>query len=59
MNTILVAVMLQIPAVDTNAPEIVRAGMVAPDVVAVTIQEGSVTLGGLVPYKPNRMMKSR
>lgn len=38
-------------AVTDPAPRVVHVGMVAPDVVAVTIHEGTLELGKLVPYE--------
>ena len=51
MTNMLFALLLQLPAHDATAPKIVEVGMVAPDVVAIAIHEGSVTLGKLVPYE--------
>ncbi len=50
MPTLLLALLFQTSAAD--APQMVAVGMAAPDVVVVTLNEGSVELGKLVPYKP-------
>lgn len=50
MPTLLLALLFQTSAAD--APQMVSVGMAAPDVVVVTLNEGSVALGKLVPYEP-------
>ncbi len=51
MHGILLAILTQLPAAEP-APQIRNVGMVAPDVVVVTLREGDVALGELVPYEP-------
>lgn len=43
---------LLVATVLDSSPQLVDAGMVAPDTIAVTLHEGSVELGSLVPYQP-------
>ncbi len=58
MSTLLNLVLALVTTSSTE-PQIVEVGMVAPDIVAVTIQEGDVELGQLVPYiaKPSDEIK--